>query len=124
MSKFRINYSISVKEIEKARLVEHTNGKTYLNMTMLIDTENPGQYGDHGFTTQQKGKDEPKELQLPILGNAKVVWQQERTEVPEDYRGHTGSNQANPTSQPAAPAQDDLEDIPFANPYKNIESLV
>ncbi len=37
------------------------------------------------------------------------------TEAQEDYRGHTGSNQANPTTQTAPPAIDnfDPDEIPF-----------
>ena len=109
MSKFRINYSIDVKSIDKARLIEHKNGKTYLNMTMLIDPENPSQYGDHGFTTQQKDQNEPKELQLPIIGNAKIVWKEDQQAQHEQ-----GMEQAQQAAAPTAhPELDDGSDIPF-----------
>ncbi len=115
MSKFRINYSISVKEIDKARLVAHSNGKTYLNMTMLVDSENEGTYGDHGFTTQQKGKDEPKELQLPILGNAKIVWREDQEQqAPQQRQQAPQQRQQAPQQAPPQQQQDKFDDdIPF-----------
>ena len=77
MSKIGVNVSINVKEIDKARLVNHTNGKTYLNMTVFIDPNNPGQYGDHGMITQDVSKEERDNgVKGPILGNVTVFWQE------------------------------------------------
>ena len=70
MEKIGVNLSINVKEIDKARLVAHANGKTYLNMTVFIDADNPGQYGDHGMITQDVSKEEKDQgVKGPILAN-------------------------------------------------------
>ena len=75
MSKIGVRVSIDVKAIEKARLINHENGKCYLNMTVFIDPNNPGQYGDHGMITQDITKEEKDGgTKAPILGNVKVFW--------------------------------------------------
>ena len=101
MSKIGVNLSIDVKAIDKARLVPHTNGKTYLNMTVFIDPDSPGKHGDHGMITQEVSKDERAQgVQGAILGNAKVFWQDQQ--------------QAPQPAQQQAPAQDDIDQsIPF-----------
>ena len=100
MSKIGVNLSIDVKAIEKARLVAHSNGKSYLNMTVFIDPNNAGPFGDHGMITQDVSKAEKDAgTKGPILGNAKVFWQEQ---------------QAPQQAQQAPPQQDDIDsDIPF-----------
>ena len=108
MSKIGVNLSIDVKAIDKARLVAHTNGKTYLNMTAFIDPENPGQYGDHGMITQDVSKQEKDQgVKGPILGNVKVFWKENQQQVQQQ-----GMQQAQQAVE--APAQESFnDDIPF-----------
>ena len=82
MNKLGVNLSIDVKSIEKARLVEHQNGKTYLNMTVFIDPNNPDQYGQHGMITQDVSKQEKDQgVKGAILGNAKVFWKENQEQT-------------------------------------------
>ena len=82
--KIGVNLSIDVKSIDKARLVPHQNGKIYLNMTAFIDPDSPGQYGDHGMITQDVSKEEKDAgVKAPILGNAKVFWQDNSQPAPQ-----------------------------------------
>ncbi len=112
MSKIGVNLSINVKDIDKTRLVNHTNGKTYLNMTVFIDPTNPDQYGQHGMITQDVSKEErDQKIQGPILGNVKVFWNE------QSQQAHAGGMaQAQQAVAPAIPAnaQDQFDDdIPF-----------
>ena len=109
--KIGTNISIDVKAIDKARLVNHTNGKTYLNMTVFIDPSNPDQYGQHGMITQDISKEERDQgVKGNILGNAKVFW--------NEGGNNQGGNQQ-PQGQPPQQSQgqpqgfDDGSDIPF-----------
>ena len=106
MSKIGVNLSIDVKAIEKARLVAHSNGKSYLNMTVFIDPNNAGPFGDHGMITQDVSKAEKDAgTKGPILGNAKVFWQ-EQSAPPQQAR--------NEPSKYVAPTQDEFDsDLPF-----------
>lgn len=106
--KIGVNVSIDVKAIEKARLVNHTNGKVYLNMTVFIDPDNPDQYGQHGMVTQDVSKDEKSQgIKGAILGNAKVFWQ--------DQQQAAATNAVNQQQQAAQqPIPEDFDDkIPF-----------
>ena len=76
MSKIRINASIDVTKLDKSRFFKGDKG-TYCNITMLVDLNELDQYGNSGFITEAKKKDEPKDLRLPILGNTKIVWREE-----------------------------------------------
>ena len=109
MSKIGVNLSIDVKSIDKARLVNHTNGKTYLNMTVFIDPNNPGQYGDHGMITQDVSKQEKDQgVKGPILGNCKVFWKENQQQTHD-----AGMAQAQQAVR-APPAEDQFDDdIPF-----------
>ena len=72
--KLGIEIKIDVKKILKDRLYQGTKG-TYLTMTTFIDTDNPGNYGDHGFISQSVSKEERAEgIKTPILGNCKVFY--------------------------------------------------
>jgi len=107
MSKIGVRLSIDVKSIEKARLVQHSNGKVYLNMTAFIDPHNEGQYGDHGMITQDVSKEEKDNgVKGAILGNCKVFWQEPaQQQAPQQYQ------QQAPQQQQAPDNFDD--DIPF-----------
>jgi hypothetical protein len=107
--KIGVNLSIDVTVIDKARLVKHQNGKTYLNMTAFIDPNNPGQFGDHGMITQDVSKEEKDSgVKGPILGNAKVFWKENQEQAHQ--QGYQQAQQA----QQAPPQQDNFDDdIPF-----------
>ncbi len=97
--KVRINLSVDVTKLDKERFYRGKKG-TYCNMTALVDIDELDQYGNSGFITQAKNKDEPKELKLPILGNAKIVWKE-------------NSQYSAPREVKAVPAQDFGDDIPW-----------
>jgi len=108
--KIGVNLSIDVKSIDKARLVAHQNGKTYLNMTAFISPDEPDQYGQHGMITQDVSKQEKDNgVKGPILGNAKVFWKDNAQQQQQ------GMQQAQYAVNAPAPAKDDFEDssIPF-----------
>jgi len=127
MARIGISIRIDVTKIEKARIYKGEKG-SYLDLTTFIDTDNKDQYDNHGFIAQSVSKEEREQgIKTPILGNCKVFFSdlqaQQAAPQQQDYRGHTGSNQANPTYAPQqqAPQQqaapggfDDFDDdIPF-----------
>ena len=72
--KLGISVKIDVTKIDKARLFQGAKG-TYLDLTTFIDTDNPSNYGDHGFISQSVSKEERAEgIKTPILGNCKVFY--------------------------------------------------
>jgi len=109
-NKIGVNLSIDVKSIEKARLVNHQNGKTYLNMTVFIDPDSPDQYGQHGMITQDVSKEEKAGgVKGAILGNAKVFWKDNAQQQQQ------GMQQAQYAVNAEPVPKDDFEDqsIPF-----------
>ena len=116
MSKIGVNVSIDVKSIDKARLVNHDNGKTYLNMTVFIDPTSPDQYGQHGMVTQDVSKAEKDQgVKGPILGNVKVFWKENQREI-HDVGMQQANNAMSGTVCPACQGRDpDCEEcgIPF-----------
>jgi len=105
MAKIGVEISIDVTKIDRSRIFEGKKGK-YLTLTGFIDTNEQDQYGNNGFITQKKDKDEPKDMKMPILGNSKVFWS-----------GQQPAPQAAPQQVMAAPQSigfDDIDDdIPF-----------
>jgi hypothetical protein len=94
MSKIRINASIDVTKLDKSRFFKGDKG-TYCNITMLVDLNELDQYGNSGFITEAKKKDEPKDLRLPILGNTKIVWrEEEQQQAPQQYQQQAPQQQA------------------------------
>lgn len=91
--KIGLSANINVSKIDKDRLFQGKNGK-YLDLTIFLDTEETGQYGDHGTIRQSTKKDEDD---LPIIGNVKVFWKSEQS--------HGNSEQPFPESPG--------DDIPF-----------
>jgi len=72
--KIGISIKIDVTKIDKNRIFQGAKGK-YIDMTTFIDTDNPSQFGDHGFISQTVTKDEREQgIKTPILGNAKVFF--------------------------------------------------
>jgi len=107
--KVRINFDIDVTKLDKARFYQGKKG-IYCNMSALVDLDNLDQYGNSGFITQAKKKEEPKELQLPILGNSKVVWRE--GEEQQQQQGMQQAQQAMGNEAPE-PVTDFDDDIPF-----------
>ena len=107
--KIGLKISIDVTKIDKSRIFAGKKGK-YIDLTGFIDTDNPGQYGDHGTLSQSVTAEERQNgTKLPICGNAKVFW--------KDAAG-TGDNRQEPPQQTGngnyyAPQDDDDSNIPF-----------
>ena len=71
--KIGISVRVDVKKIDKARLFAAQSGAAYVDLTMFLDPDNEGQYGDHGFITQSLSKEEREGgTQMPIIGNGKI----------------------------------------------------
>ena len=97
--KLGINIKIDVSKIDKARLFKGAKG-VYMDLTTFIDTENEGQYGDHGFISQSTDKEEREAgVQTPILGNCKVFFVE--------------GGQAAPAQTPVAATEGFNDEIPF-----------
>ena len=70
-----LNLSIDVTKLDKSRFYKGKKG-TYAKLTCFVDTEETSQYGDNGTIMQELSKeDRDNGVKLPILGNAKVFWQ-------------------------------------------------
>ena len=75
MTKIGISVKLDVKKLDKARFFAAQSGALYVDLTMFLDTDNVGQYGDHGFITQSTSKEEREaNVQMPILGNGKIFY--------------------------------------------------
>ncbi len=75
MSKIGISIKLDVKKLDKARFFAAQSGALYVDLTMFLDPDNEGQYGDHGFATQSTTKEErDNNVQMPILGNGKIFY--------------------------------------------------
>jgi len=79
--KIGVNLKLDVSKLDKSRFFKGAKG-TYCDLTVFIDPDNPSEWGDHGIITQSKTKDEPRDLKLPICGNAKVFWQDQSEPQP------------------------------------------
>ncbi|PHS02456.1 MAG: hypothetical protein COA78_21280 [Blastopirellula sp.] len=130
MSKIGISIKIDVKKIDKARLFAAQSGASYLDLTMFLDPDNEGQYGDHGFITQSTSKEErEQQVQMPILGNGKIFYglqelkggnQQapEQSAIQQNINaskqgGQGGFSQQSPKVNPQEPSIDFDDDLPF-----------
>ena len=95
MTKLGIGIKIDVTKIDKSKLYKGNKG-TYLDLTTFIDTENPSQFGDHGFISQSTTKEEKQNgVQMPILGNSKVFWQGESQQQQGNYNQNQGQQPQN-----------------------------
>jgi len=103
MSKYGVEIKIDVSKIDKDRLFKGKKG-TYLDMTVFLDVDNQGQFGDNGMVTHKKGEGEER---APILGNATVFWSDDSQWVKP--QSNTQSN-----AHTSAPDLDDMDSsIPF-----------
>lgn len=88
-----INFSIDVTRLEKSRFYKGKKG-TYAKLTCFVDTEETSQYGDNGTITQELSKeDRDNGIKLPIIGNAKVFWQDGQSKstnkpAPQNYQSN------------------------------------
>jgi hypothetical protein len=95
-----IQIKIDVNKIEKARLFKGAKG-TYLDATLVMRDE-PDQYGNIGFITQQISKEEREAgTKAPIIGN-----------VTKRYVKDAPKPQAPAPSKPIASSEVD-DDLPF-----------
>lgn len=108
MAKLGISIKIDVTKIDKDRLFKGAKG-TYLDLTTFIDTENEGQFGDHGFISQSTSKEEREQgVRTPILGNCTVFFSDLGQLQPQQ------EPQQQQAPQPATGGFDEFdEDIPF-----------
>ena len=75
MAKIGISIKLDVKKLDKARFFAAQSGALYVDLTMFLDPDSEGQYGDHGFITQSTSKEErDQNVQMPILGNGKIFY--------------------------------------------------
>lgn len=68
-----ISGSIDLTSIDKSKLVQGKNGKSYLNFTAKV--QNQSNFGNNVWVTHQQSKEE-REAKVPAitLGNAAVKW--------------------------------------------------
>ena len=143
MAKIGISIKLDVKKLDKARFFAANSGALYVDLTMFLDPDNEGQYGDHGFLTQSTSKEErEQQVQMPILGNGKIFYGLQELkgagaqapqqggysqQAPQQQGGFTGQQQ--PSQQlaqkrqqaqqqgqkinPQEPSIDFCDDIPF-----------
>ena len=98
-----VKLKIAVNKIEKERLYRGQN--TYLDAEVWLDEDQEDQYGNHGMITQEVSREErDRGVKGAILGNAKVVWREDRQSKPS--QGPT------PQATPQA-TKDEDDDIPF-----------
>ena len=68
-----ISGSIELTAIDKSRLINGKNGKTYLNFTAMV--QNSSSYGNNVWVTQTISEEERKnKVKAITLGNAAVKW--------------------------------------------------
>ena len=140
MSKIGINIKLDVKKLDKARFFAAQSGALYVDITMFLDPDNEGQYGDHGFATQSCSKEEREGgVQMPIIGNGKIFYglqelkgagqqqaptkqgggfQPQQQQAPRDSGGFTQQQggfqqQQAPKVNPQEPSIDFDDDLPF-----------
>ena len=106
MSKIGISIKLDVKKLDKARFFAAQSGALYVDLTMFLDPDNEGQYGDHGVITQSTSKEErDQQVQMPILGNGKIFYG-----LQELKGGNTNQKQVGYQQQ--APAQGGYQQVP------------
>jgi hypothetical protein len=99
-NKIGVRIKIDVMKIDKALLYKGAKG-TYLDATVFIDPDNPGQYGDHGMITQDISKEARDAGEKgPILGNVEVFWRD----------GGSQQSQRQPSQQHQRQQHDDFDD--------------
>ena len=72
-----IEIKVDVTKIDKTRIYQGKKGK-YITLTSFVNPDDEDQYGNNGFITHARNKDEDKSVKLPILGNVRVFWKDEQ----------------------------------------------
>ena len=97
---------INVTKIDKSALFEGKNGK-YLDLVLFENKGGVDQYGNHGFVTQDIGKQRREAGERgPIIGN----WKEVGGFVPQQPTQH---EQAKVNAYQPQPQDDDNDEIPF-----------
>lgn len=112
MSKIGISIKLDLKKIDKARLFAAQSGALYLDLTMFVDPDNEGQYGDHGIVTQSISKEErDQNVQMPIVGNGKIFYglqelkSKQPQQAPQQPQQPQQQSWKQPQQRPQAPQQ-------------------
>lgn len=109
--KYGVRIKLDVTKIDKALLYQGKKG-TYLDATCFMDADNPGEYGDHGFVSQDISKERREAGDKgEIIGNVEVFWRGEsqgQRAAPAAPQQQMGAAPAG--GQADAPFEDD---IPF-----------
>lgn len=75
MSKIGVSLKIDVSKLDKSRFFKANSGAVYVDLTVFLDPDNEGQYGDHGIISQSTSKEErDNNVQMPIVGNGKIFY--------------------------------------------------
>ena len=86
MPKYGVSIKINVLKLDKARFFKGEKG-TYADLTVFIDPNNPNEYGNNGLVRQSTKKEE--NVDMPILGSAKVFWQEQKSKPNQENQGQT-----------------------------------
>ena len=106
MGKIGISVKLDVKKLDKARFFAAQSGALYVDLTMFLDPNNEGQYGDHGFITQSTTKEEREQnVQTPILGNGKIFYGLQEMKGQAPQQGFQQQPQHMPSQQLAQKRQ-------------------
>jgi len=98
-----VKLKIAVNKIDKERLYRGQN--TYLDAEVWLDEDQEDQYGNHGMITQEVSREErDRGVKGAILGNAKVVWREDR---------QSKSSQGSTTTPQPQATKDEVDEIPF-----------
>lgn len=91
--KIGVNLKIDVTKIDKSKIFNANSGAKYLDLTVFIDPSDADQYGNHGRITQSLSKEERESnVRAPILGNAKVFWQDQSPQQAPQPQEHFQGN--------------------------------
>lgn len=104
MATVGISGKVDVTKILKEHLFQGSKGK-YLDITMFVNLDEQGEYGDNGMITQS-WKDQQKG-EGPILGNVKVFWRD------DGQQAQQGQSVSQGVGKMPEPIDDFEDDIPF-----------
>jgi hypothetical protein len=81
-----ISLSVDVSKFARERIVTGKNGGKWMYLDLILHEE-ADRYGNHGFVKPQSTKQEREsKARLPIIGNAKVVFEKKSGEKMDDHR--------------------------------------
>lgn len=110
--KLGIALKIDVTKLDKSRFFTGSKG-TYADLTVFIDTDKPGQYGDHGGISQSVTKEErANQVKMPFIGNAKVFWEGQS----QQNQGYQGNQNQQQPQQGYQPQNQSYQNAPMGKP--------